>query len=228
MPRKRLLPPKTTNAAAPLINGAFYEQARETAHTLFLQGYSLRDIAAQVLPNSKGGYVTVQRWSDKPDEVTGLTWKQEKAELRAEERQVNRTTYLEVVAMVKNRNLRIAALATTAIQLAIEGYFEFDDDGKPVGIKLNGKGNPVISPRDIAPLINAVNQIQTDTLGLATMEREDMEEAVSKDAPVTVNALDIDTVKRMGDWLALQTLEPPDSSQSENSPEEVVDAQPAS
>lgn len=183
----------------------FYEEARRHAHALYLEGKSLRDIAEIVLPNRKGAFVTVQRWSTKPDEDTGLTWKQEKAALEAEAREQDRQRYLAVVQQIKDDNLKIAAKARFAVEMALENYFLYDERGTIIGMRTNQYGNPIISPRDISPLIHAFNELQTQTLGADMLERREIEQLVATDAPQIVEAaIPPEQLKYLGDMLAMQ------------------------
>lgn len=201
---------------APKGSREFYDVARREAHRLYVEGRSLREIAEVVLPNRKGAFVTVQRWSAKPDEETGLTWKQEKAAVEAEARELDRQRYLAVVQGIKDDNLKIAAKARMAVEMALDNYFLYDEGGRIVGMRTNQYGNPIINPRDISPLINAFNELQTRTLGTDFLERREVEQLVAHDAPIVVeSAIPAEQLKYIGDMLA-QKVSLVDSTASTN------------
>lgn len=183
---------------------------KERAKQLYMQGLSLRSIARQVLPESKGGYVTIQRWSTRRDPDTGLTWKDERDEVNEEVRAENRAKYLEIVSQVKDRNLQIAAKGMLAVDMALESFFQRDRAGNVIGIKLNHNGNPLITARDVAPLVAAMHTIQKETLRMDTVLDDEVTQVVAQDAPITIEAsLDPELLKRLGDQLAVEALTAP-------------------
>lgn len=183
---------------------------KERAKQLYMQGLSLRSIAKQVLPESKGGYVTIQRWSTRRDPDTGLTWQDERNEVNEEVRAENRAKYLEIVSQVKDRNLQIAAKGMLAVDMALESFFQRDRAGNVIGIKLNHNGNPLITARDVAPLVAAMHTIQKETLRMDTVLDDEVTQVVAQDAPITIEAsLDPELLKRLGDQLAVEALSAP-------------------
>lgn len=191
----------------------YSEADRARAKELYMRGLSLRAIARQVLPESKGGYVTIQRWSTKRDPESGLTWQDEREELNAEVRAENRAKYLEIISQVKDQNLQVAAKGMLAVDMALESFFQRDKEGNVVGIKKNSNGNPLITARDIGPIVAAMHTVRKETLRMDTVLDEEVTQVVAHDAPVTVEStLDPDIIKKLGDHLAVESLTAPSSA----------------
>src|SRR6478736_3575672 len=106
---------------------ADYSPEQERARMLYMARWSYRDIAKEVLPDQRSGHVTIYRW------VKRFGWELERAELEAEARDAQKSSYLQTVAVIQERQLRIARKAQLAAELALDAYFEYDEFGKPVG-----------------------------------------------------------------------------------------------
>lgn len=184
----------------------FYEGAKRKAHALYLQGWSYRDIAANVLPGRSGGFVTVSRWAKRPDE-DGVTWETEREALGKQQREDDRRRYLGMIAEVKDRNLSIAAKASQAIEMSLEQYFEYDIRGNIIGVKMNAKtGLPVIGPRDMAPMLHAITEIHNKTLGMDQLLPDEVVETTRSGVVESQPLLDPVLAKRIGDLLAQDSL----------------------
>jgi hypothetical protein len=187
-------------------DAAFYDDARSKAHAYYLQGWSYRNIAETVLPGRTGGFVTIRRWATKSNE-DGITWEQEKHDLAKEQRDLDRQRYLNIISEVKDRNLQIAAKASLAIELSLDAFFEYDLAGKPTGVKLNPKsGLPIIGARDMAPMLHAITELHGKTLGLDQLLPDEVAGTVTHSPVVEATAMDKETMKRVGDYLALESM----------------------
>lgn len=188
----------------------FYAEAKRQAHELFLLGWSLREIAARILPGQSGGFVTIARWSKEVSEE-GMTWQQEKAALEQQQREEDRRKYLHVLSQVKDRNLRLADKAMTALEMSLDNYFVRDEDGGILDIRRNPKtGNPIIMPRDFAPLLHAVHEVQARTLGMEQMPYGEVQQMVASEVTEVVDMVpsgpDPQLLKAIGDFVAQKSL----------------------
>ena len=171
------------------------EAAHMRAKELYMQGWSLREIAQEVLPNSSGGFVTVHRWA----KAEG--WREEKEDLQRNQLEEEHKRYLGVVADIKDRHLRIAQKAAEAVELTLEEYIVEGEDGRR-RIKLNPRtGLPVIPAVALVQLIAVATDLERKTVGMDQLETEDNEATATQ-----ASAIDATLARQIGDWLAEKGL----------------------
>lgn len=207
---------------------AEYDEKKTEARQLFLMGMSYRDIAQRV-GLGENGYVTIARWADK------LGWKAERETLEQENKAAKRQTYLNRVSTIQDAHLRLAERVRLIAGLALEGYIETNDLGDITGVKINQRtGLPAISPYAIQQLITAAADLERKALGVELLPTEDMEQLSSPTIDATPLGEEQQAMlRRMGDWLAQQTLIEPtvaddDSmSQRQNAGADALQERPA-
>lgn len=182
-----------------MLRGPELEVRKKRAKDLYLQGLSLREIAAEVLPEKKQGHIQIHRWA----KAEGWAQAREAVQYQKQESH-DLQIYFQALAEIRDRHLALAQKAQQVVEAALDAYTVKDASGRVVDIKRNRYGDPLLGSMAMVQLMTAATELEYKALGMQDgLPQEDAAQLIMTEAPKVVDA---DLAKAIGDYLAAQAL----------------------
>lgn len=182
-----------------VLRGAELESRKNRAKELYLQGLSLRQIATEVLPDKKQGFVQVHRW------VKQEGWAQAREAVQYQKSQGHDLQiYFQALAEIRDRHLALAQKAQRVVERTLDAYCVYDTQGTIIDVKRDKYGNPLMGSMAMVQLLTAATELEYKALGMQDgLPQEDAAALIMTEAPKVVDA---DLARAIGDYLAAQSL----------------------
>lgn len=181
------------------LHGAELDSRKARAKELYCQGLSLRQVAAEVLPDKKQGHMQIHRWA----KAEGWAQSREAVQYQKQEAH-DLQIYFQALAEIRDRHLALAQKAQMVVETALDAYTVKDEYGRIVDIKRNRYGDPLLGSMAMVQLMTAATDLEYKALGMQDgLPQEDAAQLIMTEAPKVVDA---DLAKAIGDYLASQAL----------------------
>lgn len=182
-----------------VLHGEELERRKKWAKELYIQGMSFRQIAAEVLPEKKQGFVQVHRWA----KAEG--WAQAREAVQYEKAQNHDLQiYFQALAEIRDRHLALAQKAQKVVEKTLDAFCVKDEHGNILDVRRDKYGNPIMGSMAMVQLMTAATELEYKALGMQDgLPQEDAAQLIMTEAPKVVDA---DLARAIGDYLAAQSL----------------------